>query len=191
MIDRDKWSLIHDFHTRKLVRVLDDFNEAVAILHVTFEVADAGLEDVLETASLEEVLRENPSDSGEPKFLLQPQGPQVGDRVDRPLACLQFWCKLFVFNILANKEFIHQTLITLDERDDRLAEVLRDVLGLVPGQQFIGLVNLLLFLSLCVFPAWSFFTFHHSLEIDMLEKLLGKLGFQTAFQKRKEREGNV
>jgi hypothetical protein len=103
--------------------------EGLAVLDVAGVIADAGVEDVVECIASEEEVADDAQTP--PIDLVGPQSTQVLDGVDPLLLLTHHLDETTVSHLLTTQQATHLALVLLDETDDSLAEVLRDVLCLV------------------------------------------------------------
>lgn len=109
--------------------VLDGFAEAVAVFDVAAEVADAGVEDVVERIFAEEEVADDAHAAR--VLVVDPEPAQVSNCVDGLLHLDHLVDEVVERHPCVLAHIRHHILVLFDKTDDGLSVVLGDVLRLV------------------------------------------------------------
>ena len=131
----------------ELLRVAQGTPQGLPVFDVASVVADARVEDVYETVLAEKEVADDAH--GSAVGLICPESAQVGNGVDPLLLLLQKSQKISKVHSVLLKQLPELGLAFLDEADDSLAKIFRNVLGLVfhPTLELLALVLLFLTFS--------------------------------------------
>ena len=117
------------FNAVEAVGVPEGVPQALAVFDMAGEVADAGVEDIVEGVLPEEDVADHPH--ALPNEGVRPESSQVGYGVDDPFLDAHAVQEVLVVDLVPGEKEAHLLVVPLDEADDSLAEVLGYVLGLV------------------------------------------------------------
>ena len=122
------------FNAVEALWVSEGLPQALSILDVAGEVADAGVEDIVEGVLSKEDVADHPHALSNHR--VRPQAAQIGYGVYDLLLDAHALQKVLVAHIVSGEEETHLLIVPFDETDDTLSEVFGYVLGLVLQPSF-------------------------------------------------------
>jgi hypothetical protein len=139
------------FDAVEFLWVSDGLPESLAVLDVAGVVADAGVKNVVQSMSPKEQVADDSQTF--PVDLVGPQSPEVEDGVDAFLLLPHHLDETAVSDSFLSEQASHLLFVLFDEADDALAEVLGNVLCLVPHARLGQALTHQQFLS-CTLHCW-------------------------------------
>ena len=117
------------FDPAEILWVCDSLPQGLAILDMAGVIADAGVKDVVECVSAEEEVTNDPQAFS--VNFMSPQSPKILNSVDALLFLPHHFNETAVSDTLFPQESPNFPLVLLNETDNTLSEVLRNVLSLI------------------------------------------------------------